>query len=110
MKQKQKVMSKIVVCKKFRLVEISQGEFKNNDMKKLERSSVKISEEDVKNFNAGYKTSGIIYEIDEKATKERNTPKVDRDALKLEATNLKLEFADNIPTPKLIELINKAKS
>jgi len=105
-------MSKIVVCKKFRLVEISKGEFKNNDMKKEVRSAVKISEEDVKELNSNYKTSGIIYEIDKKATEERDNelaPKPDRKALLLEAESMGLEFKKNIKTDALIELIKTNK-
>ena len=36
--------------------------------------------------------------------------KVDRDALKAQAKELGLEFAGNIKTPKLLELIEEAKA
>jgi len=102
-------MSNIVVCKKFRLIEISKGKFKNNDMKKELRSSVKITKEDMERFNAVHGSTGIIYEIDEKATAERNAPKLDRTALIEEAKSMGLEFAKNIKTEALINLIEENK-
>jgi len=100
----------IVVCKKFRQIGQSNGVFKINEHRKEMRSNVKIDELDVAKFNAVATGSGIYYEIDKESTKKRNEllnpkPKNNRAELKAKATDLGLEFADNIPTPKLIELI-----
>lgn len=63
-------MSKIVVAKLVRL-----GKDGDSFSKKLEaaeiRTSAKVNEDYVKGFNANWKTSGQLYIINEKATKER---------------------------------------
>ena len=103
-------MSRTVICKKLRL-----GKDGNTYSKKLiaevERTNAKISESYVKEFNKNYKNSGRIYVIDEEATAKRDalikskaTP--DRDALKKQATEMGLEFKNNITTKKLQDLIN----
>lgn len=105
-------MSKIVVCKKFRLIEQSKGLFVLGEMRKETRSAVKISEEDMNNFNSIATKTGVLYEIDEVATKERDLslePKPDRKALLLEAAEMGLEFAKNIKTDQLINLIEENK-
>lgn len=102
----------IVVCKKYRLIDKSDGKFKINEMRKELRSSVKIDEIYVEAQNKLAKTSGIYYEVDKKATEERNKslePKPDRKALIAEANDMGLEFAKNIKTDQLIALIEENK-
>lgn len=101
---------KIVVCKKYRLIEQSGGKFKNNDMRKLMRSKVVISKLDFDTLNSSFETSGIIYEIDEDKTKELfSVEKLDRDALKNEADKMGLDYPKNIKTDALKELIETNK-
>lgn len=102
----------IVVCKKFRLIEQSNGKFKINEHRKQLRSSVKIDKLAMEAENKLSPISGIHYEIDEKSTDERNKiinnkseTKLDRNALKLEADSMGLEYAKNIKTEALKELI-----
>lgn len=63
-------MSKIVVAKLVRL-----GKDGDSFSKKLEaavlRTNAKIDDEYLNGFNANWKTSGQLYIVDEKATKER---------------------------------------
>jgi hypothetical protein len=100
----------IVVCKKYRLIEQSKGKFVNNEHRKLQRSSVKISKEDFEKFNSTYAISGILYEIDEKATEERNKPKeLSRFELKKQAESMGLEYSKNIKTEALQALIEENK-
>ena len=106
-------MDKIVVANLFRLGK--DGDKFSMKFKTKVRSKAKVGEDYVKTFNANWKTSGMIYEIDEKATKERdekvlkaNNPlaKMTRDELKEKADELEIEYPKNIKTAKLIELLN----
>jgi hypothetical protein len=111
-------MGKIIVARKYRLMR--DGEKFTESGKKEIRSNVKLDEDFVAQFNATTKTSGHMYEIDVEATKQRDAlisakeakpvQALDREALKLEAIELGIEFAANIPTKSLIELINEAKA
>lgn len=62
---------KVVVCKKLRLIE-QKGEKFTKKHSEVIRNSVKISEDDMNKFNSVHEKTGIFYELDEKATKERN--------------------------------------
>jgi hypothetical protein len=95
-----------------RLLETRNGKFTPDSATKVQRNGVKIDERDAALFNKQTELSGIRYDLDEKATAERNAPKaepIDRDALKAEATELGIEFQNNIKTDVLIALINEKK-
>lgn len=62
----------IVVCKKYRLIEISSGKYKINEHRKELRKSMKIDKLDIEEYNKIAEKTGIYYEIDEQATKDRN--------------------------------------
>lgn len=107
-------MDKIVVANLFRLGK--DGDKFSMKFKTGVRSKAKVGVDYVKTFNANWKTSGMVYEIDEKATKERdesvlkaNNPiaKLTRDELKEKADEMGIEYPKNIKTEKLIELISK---
>ena len=107
-------MSKIVVAKLSRLGK--DGDHFSLKFKTEVRSKVKIDDDYIKEFNANWKTSGMFYDIDAEATKERdeklakaNDPlaKMTRDELKEKADDLGLEYQNNIKTNKLIELIKE---
>lgn len=102
-------MDKIVVAKLYRLGK--DGDKFSKKFKTEVRSQAKVGEGYLKTFNANWKTSGMIYEIDEKATKERdekvNSKVSERDGLKAKADKMGLEYAANIPTTKLAELIKE---
>jgi hypothetical protein len=102
----------IVVVKKFRLIEKSKGKFKVNEHRKLLRSSVKITRDEVSDYNKVAETTGIYWEVDEKATEERNgnkEPKLDREAIKKQADELGIEYQKNIKTDALLKLIEENK-
>jgi hypothetical protein len=114
----------IVVCKKYRLIEHENGKFKNNTFRKLLRKSVKIDKNEAEAYSKIFEKTGIIYEVDEEATKVRNeslilkaeqdnpnsdAPEYDRDLLKKEADLLGLEYQKNIKNPALFKLIEDAK-
>lgn len=108
----------IVVCKKFRLIEKSKGKFTTEHKKEI-RSKLKLDDQYVKVQNKISGITGIYYEVDEKATKERleiieskKTPVSDNgkngelEALKQRATDLGIEFHGRSGIEKLTELID----
>jgi hypothetical protein len=106
-------MNRIVVADLYRLGK--DGDKFSKDFKTKVRSKAKVGEDYVNTCNANWITSGLLYVIDEKATKERdelvlkaNNPlaKMTRDELKEKADELEIEYAKNIKTAKLIELLN----
>jgi gamma-glutamylcyclotransferase (GGCT)/AIG2-like uncharacterized protein YtfP len=101
--------NKIVVATLYRLGKA--GDSFNKDFKTKLRSKAKVSEDYVNTVNANWKTAGQLYVIDEKATKERDelvAPQtLDRDALKKQADDMGLEYAKNIKTEKLADLIKE---
>lgn len=104
----------VKVYKKFRLIEQSDSKFKINEHRKELRPGVKIEESVADGYNSQAKTSGIYYELDLEATKERDElltpiPTVDRKALIEEANEMGLDFAKNIKTGALIKLIDENK-
>ena len=111
-------MERIVVANLFRLGK--DGDKFSKDFKKIVRSRAKVTESYVKGINANWKMGGMIYEIDEKATKERDekllnltvqfdSKTVTRDELKDKADKMELTYAKNIKTDKLFELIKANK-
>ena len=132
-------MSKIVVARLLRLGKDGDN-FSKKMIAQVERTNAKVDDDFVEEFNSNWKTSGRIYEINEKATKERDEKvywaslsdeekaevkkqraelaskqKIEKEAkdkrlaLLSEATELKLEFAKNIPTEKLEAMVTEAK-
>ncbi len=102
----------IVVCKKYRLLEQSGGNFKVTEHKKLIRGSVKIDELDVKKANNVSKSSGIYYEIDKEATEKRNGKGQpdEKEQLLAEAKELGIDVDKRTGVEKLKLLIEEAKS
>lgn len=105
----------VQVFNKVRLVEVNKDSvFKLDGLSKVMRKGVKITAEVAAEYNRTAKSSGILYELDEEATAEREQalnpePQVDRDALKAEATELGIEFHSAIKTDQLIAKIAEAK-
>lgn len=102
----------IVVCKKYRLLEKSDGKFKVNEHRKELRSSVKIEKSYVDAQNKLSKITGIVYEVDEKATKDRDEKlnpkeKTEKEELQEKATELGIEFDGRTSVAKLKELIEE---
>ena len=64
-------MEKILVCKLHRLAK-DGDHFKKNIVAAVLRTNAKIGESYYNRFNANWKTSGQIYELDEAKTKERD--------------------------------------
>lgn len=107
----------IVVAKKIRLGK-DGDKFKKNLVAAVLRTSVKIDKYELEKANELWKMSGIIYEIDEEKTKERNEllsksdnsgsdKKAEREAAIARAKDLGIDFPKNIKTEKLLELIDE---
>ena len=64
-------MGKIVVAKLARLGKDGDSFSKKLEAKVL-RNSVKIDDEELKQFNKRWEISGLLYTVDTKATTERN--------------------------------------
>lgn len=99
----------VVVCKKFRLIEQTKGKFAINKMRKPLRSSVKISKREMESYNKIASKTGIIYEVDEKATKERNEA-IEIKPLAEKAVKLGIEIDGRWGKAKLEEEIKKAEN
>lgn len=108
-------MNRIVVCRKVRLGS-DGGKFSRKLIAAVELSACKITDDYMEEQNRNWKISGRYYELDEKATKEReeriakeNDPisKMTRDELKEKADEMGIEYPKNIKTEKLIELIKE---
>jgi len=116
-------MNNIVVAKLIRLGK-DGDKFKKEMTAQVERTNAKIDRDYVEDYNKHWKTRGRIYIIDEKATIERNkllsgdsplsrddlkakaaSEQLLRDDLKAQATELGIEFKNNIKTDVLIKKI-----
>ena len=64
-------MEKIVVAKKYRLLEQKNGSFIVNDFKKEIRSKIVVEKSFIDTENKISGTTGLYYEIDQEATKVR---------------------------------------
>lgn len=60
-----------VAQKRRLLLKTNKGEFINNDTFKIERERAVIQDEVIKESENSYKETGIIWVVDEQATKER---------------------------------------
>ena len=75
-------MSQIKVCNQVRLLEKdSKGLFKKDGSKKIIREGMKILDGTVKESEGNYQETGILYEVDEKATTEREKALENKKAL-----------------------------
>jgi hypothetical protein len=107
-------MEKIVVAKLVRLGKDGDN-FSKDLIAKEERTNAKVHMDYLDEMNKNWKTSGRLYIIDEKATKERDEkvnpkPKLsERDKLKAKADEMGLTYAKNIKTEKLAELIKDSE-
>ena len=112
-------MSEIKVCKLIRLAK-DGDHFKKDVTAHVMRTSAKIPADYIEQFNSQWKSRGQLYIVDEEATKNRNElvakkmaknapendGEVSRDQLKEIADSLGIEYAKNIKTEKLQELID----
>lgn len=113
-------MEKTLVCKLFRLGK-DGDRFKDDLIAATLRTRVLVGADYVARFNKNSHISGQRYEIDEKATKERDAiksgkPKADpidkeiREALKAKADSLGIEYAKNLSNEKLDKLISEKEN
>lgn len=109
-------MDNIVVCDLYRLGK--NGDKFSKEFKTLIRKGAKINESYVNGRNANWSVNGQWYEVDEKATEERNkasksNPSVkkevdeEREVLKSLADSYNLSYPKNIKKEKLQDLITE---
>lgn len=103
-------MSKIVVAKLVRLAK--DGDHYNKELvAKVMRTSAKVDDDFVKEFNKTWKTSGQLYIVDEDKTKQRDeklngkNENNDREELKSQADELGISYPKNIKTENLKQKI-----
>lgn len=99
----------IVVCKKYRCLEQTKGEFKKTEHMKLVRENLKLEKSYIDEQNKTMKTSGIYFEVDKEVTEKRNKPEgnepTEKELLLAEAKELGLDVDGRTGIDKLKELI-----
>ena len=87
-----------VAQKRRLLIKGKDGRFINNDTFKIERHSSVVEESTIKETESSYKETGIIWVVDEKATKERDelkSPKPKHDVLEFDGLEITSENIDD---------------
>ena len=102
-------MKLIVVANLYKLARLDGNKFAK-EHKTLVRENAKVHIDWVNQVNNNWQDTGRWYEVNQELTdKYYGEDKPNRDELLKEATEMGLDFAKNIKTDKLIELINENK-